>query len=173
MTTQHRQAKVTLYNTISLDGMIANPSQEFDWLAADYSLDEFFKHCQQSDAVVMGRKAWASYTTNQMMPLHAKTLVFTNQPLNDQAASSVTGTAEDAVAMLEAQGTRNILLVGGTQTNDLFLQAGCIDEFVFDIQPVFLGSGLPLFHTTQRPPMALIETKQIGSVLHARYRATY
>ncbi len=164
------QPRVTLYNTASLDGFIANSSGEFNWLAEDYSLDLFFARCQRADAIVMGRNAWESYSSNKMTPLGTgNTFVFTSTPILDESVSSVSGRASELVARLGEQGCPDILLVGGTRTNELFLRDDLIDEFVLDIQPVFLGGGLRLFETEQRPMMKLLKTERIGSVLHSHY----
>lgn len=36
--------------------------------------------------------------------------------------------------------------MGGGEFGSLLLEAGLIDEMVFNIHPVVLGSGVPLFH---------------------------
>ena len=49
------------------------------------------------------------------------------------------------VRRLKEQPGKTIWLVGGGQINTLMLNAGLIDEIILFIQPIVLGSGLPLF----------------------------
>jgi dihydrofolate reductase len=121
--------RITLYNTVSLDGFISNQSGEFDWLAADYSLADFLERCQSSDAIVMGRKAWESYVRNGMTPLRPNnTYVLTSNAVTNDTVSSVSADLPGLVSALQQQGCREVLLIGGTRTNDLFLQHGLIDD---------------------------------------------
>lgn len=63
---------------------------------------------------------------------------------------------------------------GGELARPLF-EAGLIDEIGFNIHPVLLGSGIPLFHRMSRQiDLDLLECRQFktGCVL-VRYRMSY
>jgi dihydrofolate reductase len=65
----------------------------------------------------------------------------------------VTVVRGDAVAFvrgLKEQGGKDICLMGGGELARPLFEAGLIDEIGFNIDPVLLGSGIPLFHPMSR-----------------------
>ncbi len=73
--------------------------------------------------------------------------------------------AEDAgefIRTLKNQNGKEICIMGGGELGRSLLEAGVIDEIGFNIQPVLLGSGIPLFHEMKRQiDLELIECKQM------------
>jgi dihydrofolate reductase len=51
---------------------------------------------------------------------------------------------------LKGQDGRDICLMGGGELARSLFEAGLIDEIGFNIHPVLLGSGIPLFHPMSR-----------------------
>jgi dihydrofolate reductase len=138
--------KVILFIATSLDGYIAGPHGEIDWLFhdADYGYTAFFDSVQ---ALVMGRKTYELSLSFGEWPYGDKPVyVFTRQtPPVDVRVHFVVGDAAGLVAGLRAQGIQNIWLVGGGALVSTFLQEGLIDEFVISVHPLLLGAGIPLF----------------------------
>jgi len=66
----------------------------------------------------------------------------------------VTFIAEDAVIVVkrlkEAEEGGDIYVMGGGMLAQSLFEADLIDEIGFNIQPVLLGSGIPLFHEMSR-----------------------
>jgi dihydrofolate reductase len=70
---------------------------------------------------------------------------------------------------------RDICLMGGGELARSFFEAGLIDEVGFNIQPVLLGSGIPLFHEmTRQIDLKLLECRPFknGCVL-VKYRVEH
>jgi dihydrofolate reductase len=138
--------KVILFIATSLDGYIAGPHGEIDWLFhdADYGYTAFFDSVQ---ALVMGRKSYELSQSFGEWPYGDKPVyVFTRQtPLADPRVHVVHGDAAGLIATLHAQGITNIWLVGGSELVATFLQENLIDEFVISVHPLILGAGIPLF----------------------------
>jgi dihydrofolate reductase len=70
---------------------------------------------------------------------------------------------------------KDICLMGGGELARPLYEAGLIDEVGFNIHPVLLGSGIPLFHPVGRQiGLELLECKPFknGCVL-IRYRVKY
>jgi dihydrofolate reductase len=138
--------KVILFIATSLDGYIAGPHGEIDWLFhdADYGYTAFFDSVQ---ALVMGRKSYELSLSFGEWPYGDKPVyVFTRQtPPVDARVRFVTGDAAGLIAGLRAQGIQNIWLVGGGALVSTFLQENLIDEFVISVHPLLLGAGIPLF----------------------------
>jgi dihydrofolate reductase len=139
-------SKVILFIATSLDGYIAGPHGEIDWLFhdADYGYTAFFNSVQ---ALVMGRKSYELSLSFGEWPYGDKPVyVFTRQtPPVDARVHFVAGDAAALIAGLRAQGIQNIWLVGGGALVSTFLQEGLIDEFVISVHPLLLGAGIPLF----------------------------
>ncbi len=138
--------KVILFIATSLDGYIAGPAGEIDWLFhdADYGYTAFF---DSVEVLVMGRKTYELSLSFGEWPYGDKpAYVFTRQaPPDDPRVRFVAGDAAGLIAGLRARATGNIWLVGGGALVSTFLQAGLIDEFVISVHPLLLGAGIPLF----------------------------
>ena len=139
-------SKVVLFIATSLDGYIAGPKGEIDWLFhdADYGYKAFF---DSVEALVMGRKTYELSLSFGEWPYGDKpAYVFTRQtPPDDSRVRFVAGDAAGLIAGLRARASKNIWLVGGAALVSTFLREGLIDEFVISIHPQLLGAGIPLF----------------------------
>jgi len=93
-----------------------------------------------------------------------KTYVF-SRTLEPGERNGVEIVAEDAgkfVRKLKKQKGKEICVMGGGELGRSLLEAGVIDEIGFNIQPVLLGSGIPLFHEmTRQIDLELIECKPL------------
>jgi dihydrofolate reductase len=58
--------------------------------------------------------------------------------------------AAEFVRHLKQQDGKDICLMGGGEVARALFEAGLIDEIGFNIHPVLLGSGIPLFHPMTR-----------------------
>ena len=154
--------KVTFGGANSLDNFIARPDGAVDWLKwsdeAGEIMKEFWKNI---DTMVMGRKTWDVARANSPKPKKGKsanpsgeikTYVFsrTLEAGDRDGAIVVNEDAGDFVRNLKAQDGKEICIMGGGElARDLF-EAGVIDEIGFNIHPVLLGKGIPLFHSMSR-----------------------
>lgn len=149
MTTMNtRKRKIVLYTACSLDGMIAGPNDELDWLyeEGDYGYEEFY---DSIDTTLMGNGTYKVIQTLGEFPYHGKhNFVFTNAimvPNENEPVSYVKGDVIPFVeSLLELDGS-NIWLVGGGEINTMLLDAGLIDDMILSIHPIVLGKGKPLF----------------------------
>lgn len=141
---------VVLYITASLDGFIAETGGGMAWLDAanaagsDFGYQEFYARI---DAMLMGAKTYEFVRGVTPFP-HADrdVYVFTSREL-PVAAPSVHLVRDDAAAFVSglkelAGGT--IWLVGGGELNRTVLDARLVDEVRLFVQPIVLGSGVPL-----------------------------
>ena len=81
-----------------------------------------------------------------------ETYVF-SQTLAEGSRGGVTvirGDAAEFVRVLKGRDGRDICLMGGGELARSLFEAGLIDEIGFNIHPVLLGSGIPLFHPMSR-----------------------
>ncbi len=131
---------------MSLDGYIAGPQGEFDWIVHDPDVD--FRALMASfDTMFMGRKTYEA--VRAMGPGGAmtgmKSYVFsrTLQQKDCEGATLSDDPAATLAAVRKSQG-RDIWLFGGGSLFRSCLDAGIVDTVEIAIIPVVLGAGLPM-----------------------------
>ncbi len=141
--------KLKLYIASSLDGYIAGPNGEIDWLEAagnhDYGYRDFYASI---DTTLMGRLTYQITLTVDEFPYPDKTnYVFTksNPPQRTAHVEFVSEEIAGFVRSLKERPGLDIWLVGGGQINTVMLKAGLIDEIILSMFPLVLGEGIPLF----------------------------
>jgi dihydrofolate reductase len=149
--------KVTFGVANSLDNYIARKDHAVDWLLwgkeAESFMTEFWKTI---DTVVMGRKTYEvalRHSGGGANPYPGiKSYVFsrTLQPSSDKGAEIISTDAAEFVRNLKSQKGKDICVMGGGELAKSLFEAGLIDEIGFNIHPVLLGSGIPLFHKMKR-----------------------
>ncbi len=64
------------------------------------------------------------------------------------------------IARLKQQPGKNLLMIGSIATAHTFMQQGLIDEYRFNVNPIALGSGIPLFARLQdKIDLQLVQAK--------------
>ncbi|MFL6228337.1 MAG: dihydrofolate reductase family protein, partial [Pyrinomonadaceae bacterium] len=79
------------------------------------------------------------------------------------------------VRELKHQPGKDICVMGGGLLAKPLFEAGLIDEIGFNIQPVLLGAGVPLFYEMSRQiDLELIECKPFkNGCVYVSYRVTH
>ncbi len=141
--------KLKLYIATSLDGYIAGPNGEIDWLNvggdADYGYQEFYSSI---DTTLMGNSTYPLTLAGDKFPHPDKTnYVFTKgtPPQDTVHVRFVSGDIAAFVRSLKVQPGKDIWLVGGGQINTVMLNANLIGEMILTVFPLVLGEGVPLF----------------------------
>ena len=160
----------------SLDNFIARSDHGTDWLVWDNEVAAISgEYWKTIDTVVMGRKTYeVAVKLGTTSYPGAKNYVF-SRTLEPRPGVDVEIVAEDPVAFMRAlkqQPGKGICVLGGGELAHTLLQADVIDEIGLNIQPVLLGSGIPLFHALPKQiNLELLECRPLksGSV-YVRYR---
>jgi dihydrofolate reductase len=131
----------------SLDGYIAGPSGEFDWIVMDPEID-FEALFAQFDTAVMGRKTFLATVQQDgigtMRGLDVVVFSRTLRPADYPAVSIVSGDAAESVRSLKATPGKDIWLFGGGELFRTLLEAGLVDTVEPAVVPVLLGDGIPM-----------------------------
>jgi dihydrofolate reductase len=164
--------KVIFGGANSLDNFIAREDGSYDWILWGDETAELMKDMwPRFDTIVMGRKTYdvAAGSTPKSKRKKAKnpygdirTIVF-SRTLKPEEQDGVEITAEDPgkyLRKLKKQKGKDICIMGGGHLAKTLFEAGVIDEIGFNIHPVLLGSGVPLFHKMDRQiDLELLECK--------------
>lgn len=139
--------KVSYGGAMSLDGFIAGPDGEHDWIVMDPDID-FAEMMGRFDTFLIGRKTFESMRQmgSDMADLPgARNIVFsrTLKPA-DYPQLTISDDAERAVAELRTKPGKDIALFGGGDLFRSLLTAGLVDEVAVSVIPVLLGGGIPL-----------------------------
>ena len=132
----------------SLDGYIAGPNGEADWIIMDPEID-FRALWEQFDTLLMGRRTFEPMARAGKggggMP-GMKVLVFSRTLRQaDHPKVTILGDGwEETVAALRAGEGKDIWLFGGGSLFRTLLGAGLVDTVEVGIIPVLLGGGIPL-----------------------------
>src|ERR1700678_738741 len=159
-----RQLRYSL--AISLDGFIAGPKGEYDWIVHDPALD-FGALFRQFDTLLMGRRTFdlAQSQGPFLKSMKMKTVVVSTT-LNAAQHKDVTilssGVAE-AVASLKAESGKDIWLFGGGVLFRSLLDAGLVDSVELAVIPILLGDGIRMLPIGSSRRLVLKESTALPS----------
>jgi dihydrofolate reductase len=170
--------KVSVYIATSLDGFIARPNGDIDWLtggqnAEDYGYADFIAGV---DHIVMGRNTYEKVLTFGGWPYEKKVIVLTSRDLiiPDELSGKVEALnlpPADLLRRLEVHDAEHIYLDGGV-TIQRFLREGLVNEMTITTIPVLIGAGLSLFGPLERDiKLELIDSRSFkNGFVQNKYR---
>jgi dihydrofolate reductase len=130
----------------SLDGYIAGPNGEADWISMDPDID-FAAIFNQFDTLLIGRRTFEGMVSagRTRMP-GMKMFVFsrTLQPHDHPQVTIVADKTEQTVAALREKPGKDIWLFGGGSLFHSLAEARLVDTVEVAIIPILLGAGIPL-----------------------------
>lgn len=163
---------VLLHASVSLDGFIAGPEHEQEWIfelsEPSPAMDEVM---ETTGAFLGGRRTYEVGVRDNRPAFDGAwsgpQFVLTHQPPSD-APTSITflnTDVTDAVTQaLTAAGGKNLAVTGANVARQC-LEAGLIDEIYLHVLPVLLGDGVRLF---ERRSHRHIDVEQISSTPRGR-----
>ena len=138
--------KVVYGGAMSLDGFIAGPNGEYDWIVTDPEID-FAAMMSRYDTFLIGRKTFEVMqraSGAQAAPgIESIVCSRTLRPA-DCPHATLSRDAARTVADLRKTPGKDIALFGGGDLFRSLLGAGLVDELSVAVVPVLLGGGIPL-----------------------------
>jgi dihydrofolate reductase len=134
---------------MSLDGYIAGPNGEFDWIVVDPDID-FEAMYGGFGALLMGRHSYDVFIATGGAPGGPLPTYVYSQTLPEGTRDGVTfvGDAEPHVRALKAEpGEKPLWLWGGAEFFTRLATAGLVDGIDVAVIPVVIGGGVPLIRT--------------------------
>jgi dihydrofolate reductase len=129
----------------SLDGCIAGPTGEFDWIPMDPDI-EFAAMYAAFGAIVMGRRSYEAAAgvggvSGFGLPVYVYSRTLPEGPV---AGATVVREAVPHVRELKAQAGRDVWLWGGGELYRTLASEGLVDGVTIALVPVVLGGGIRL-----------------------------
>jgi dihydrofolate reductase len=158
--------KIRHIAAMSLDGYIAGPNGETDWIIMDPAMD-FAALMAQFDTVLVGRRTFQSMLEigDEAMP-GMKMFVF-SRTFDAADYPEVTIVSSDHAKILKelrSQPGKDIWLFGGGKLFSALLDEGFVDTVEVAVVPVLLGGGVPLLpKSAARKKLKLAEQKAYPS----------
>jgi len=185
--------KLRLQVQMSVDGCIAGPNGEMDWMVGlldDELIKYAYKITEPIDTILLGRKMtdvfisyWLDVMNKPDDPWYAFSkkmietpkVVFTKTLNKSQWINTdiATGDLIEEVSNIKSQNGRDIVVYGGASFDSSLIKEKLIDEFYLFINPVAIGNGMTIFkELNEIQKYTLIESKvfESGKVL-LRYEA--
>ncbi len=177
-----RMRSLIVSNVMSLDGFFEGPNHDLDWSVVDAEFFEYAKDMLRgADAILFGRKTYehmanywptapADEIADQMNNLPK--IVFSKALKNAEWKNSTLVKSDIAaeISRLKQLPGKDMVILGSASLASFLLQLGLIDEYRVILNPVFLGSGTPLFQDVkERLCLKLSKTQMFASGVVALY----
>ena len=175
--------KLKLQMQISVDGFVAGPNGELDWMTWEHDdrlVDLINDLTDSSDTILMGRKMtdgfvnyWSSVLENPKSAeftfakkmIDTPKVVFTNTL--DKSKWINTSLAKDdivdEVKRLKNSNGKDIIAYGGAGFVTSLIKENLIDDYYLFVNPTAVGSGMTIFGSTGGyRPLRLVESTRFG-----------
>ncbi len=176
--------KLIFFMHTSLDGFVAGPNGEMNWIKVDEELFDFVgTMTEQADTALYGRVTyemmqgyWPNAGKEPGASKHDKehsawynqvSKVVLSTTMSEQGLSNTTVISDQLannINKIKNHDGKNIIIFGSPRAAHSLLNEGLVDEFWLFVNPILLGKGMPLFKdvpgTTQ---LKLVESKTFSN----------
>lgn len=181
--------KLKLQVQMTIDGFVAGPNGELDWMWAPGKRDEasfqkVIELADSCDTILLGRKMtrefighWENVLDNQpdsyeqplakLMVNHRK-IVFsrTQTTIVGRNAEMENGDLATAVQALKKEPGKDIMVYGGASFVSSLISQNLVDEYYIVRNPVAIGGGLTIFKERRNLELVSSVTYKNGKVLN-------
>jgi dihydrofolate reductase len=177
--------KLILQMQLSIDGFVAGPNGELDWMIPDMNPQQtqLLKELTESiDTILMGRKMtegfvnhWENVANNEPdSPEYPYARIFVDTPkivfsktIKSLAGENVTvenGDLKEVVTRLKKLDGKDMIVYGGANFASELIRYNLVDVFYLIINPVAIGNGLKIFN--DRYNLKLVQSLVSDSGVH-------
>ncbi|MCA9886246.1 MAG: dihydrofolate reductase [Anaerolineae bacterium] len=149
-----RQLRISVFIATSLDGYIARPDGDIDWLHNVEQVPEgddagYGTFISTIDVLVMGRGSFEKVLEFPEWPYPMPVVVLSKHlkdvPAHLQGRVRIESLSpEELVRKLADEGYKHVYLDGGKVIQS-FIRARLVDDMIVTQIPILIGAGLPLF----------------------------
>jgi dihydrofolate reductase len=157
-------SKIRYGVAMSLDGFIAGPNGEADWIEIDPEVN-FAEIWAQFDTLLMGRRTWeAAVARLGKKAMKGVRVVVVSRTLRSGDHPEITIISDvnrDGMQSLRAQSSNDIWLMGGGELFRSLLDLGEVDAVEVSLIPVMLGAGVPLMAPPYRQALLTLSNHKV------------
>jgi dihydrofolate reductase len=190
--------KVIAFMHVSLDGFVAGTNGELGWVSHGEDIKQYVDQLiGTTDTAMYGRTTyqmmhsyWPTVSANPASlardVAHANwvenvTKIVFSRSLDHTDWNNTTLVKDQipqTIANLKTQAGKSLMIFGSPRLTHSFMELDLIDEYRLTINPVILGTGIPLFTNTAKPnSLKLLETQTFESgviaVVYERIKASF
>jgi dihydrofolate reductase len=172
--------KLIFFMHTSLDGFVAGPKGEMDWIKVDDEIFDFVDTMTaHADTALYGRVTyemmqayWPEAGKQPNASTHTKhhadwynkvSKIVLSRTMTDEGLDNtkvVAGHLAENINEIKNQGDKNILIFGSPRASHSLLAEGLVDEFWLFVNPILIGEGMPLFKNVKEiTKLNLVESK--------------
>ena len=173
--------KLTVTMWLSLDGFIAGPGGELDWILGDDEMSDYeINLISQVDTLLLGRKTyeefyaywsekgppkdgWEKIFAKKINALHKIAISKTLEKAEWNDSEIVSGVATEKIEKLKEDSKKGILIYGSASIVQQLGNLGLIDEYQLLVHPVLLSQGRKLFEDVNKTGLKLLSSKAFKS----------
>jgi dihydrofolate reductase len=173
--------KIVQFMHVSLDGFVAGPSGEMDWIKVD---DEMFDYAGQrtneSDLALYGRNTFtmmeAYWPTAGDPPDASKhdrehsawynkvAKVVLSKSMKGQSLKNTTILSDNVgeqIRKIKQSPGKEIIIFGSPSASHSLMKEGLIDDLWLFVNPILLGKGIPMFKDVPQPMKLMLITTHV------------
>lgn len=157
--------KIVLFMHTSLDGFVAGPSGEMDWIKVDDEIFDYVgKRTDQSDTALYGRVTYdmmesywptaaqkpgaTKHTLDHSKWYNSVSKIVVSRTMkgkNPKNTKIVSENIKNEILKIKEADGKEILVFGSPSVGHVLMHHNLIDEYWLFVNPVLLGKGIPLF----------------------------
>ncbi len=176
--------KIISFMHISLDGFVAGPNGEMNWIKVDEELFDYVgKRISESDTALYGRVTYEMMEnywptagdkpnaskhdiehSNWYKKAHKIVLSKTMKDADLPNTTIISDNLSDSINKIREQEGTEICLFGSPTATHSLIQLNLIDGYWLFVNPIILGEGIPLFtNIKDKTKLKLLTTRQFTS----------
>lgn len=175
--------KLILFMHTSLDGFVAGPNGEMDWIIVNEEIFDYAgDRTNHADTALYGRVTYQmmeSYWPNAADKSNASKhdiehstwynkvhKVILSKTLKEEVlnnTSIISDNIQEKITALKQQPGKEIIIFGSPSAAHSLMQSDLIDEFWLFVNPIVLGEGIPLFKGLKRKKLKLVKSNGFSS----------
>lgn len=176
--------KLVLFIHTSLDGFVAGPNGEMDWINVDEEIFDFAgQRTNEADTALYGRVTYqmmeSYWPTAAQLPTATKhdvehsrwynrvTKVVLSKTMNEVSLTNtkiIDGNLAAEIVKLKQDAGKDILMFGSPTAAHSLMTEKLIDDYWLFVNPVLLGRGIPLFKgITDKVALKLVASNMFSS----------
>ena len=184
--------KLKLQVQMSLDGFVAGPNGELDWMVSDSDSsvsEKIIDPADSCDIILLGRKMtpgfidyWENIFDNKpedrehplaqrMVTMRKIVFSRTQKTMKGRNLEVENGDLADQVKQLKNQAGKDMIVYGGASFAGALISLNLIDEYYIFRNPVAIGKGLPLFREQKLLKLDSSTALKNGTVLNKYFPA--